>query len=60
MNDWQKICLEIRSNYKSLHTVGREIGSDERHLNRLARGEVKEPKHSVGEKLLKLHETYCG
>jgi hypothetical protein len=57
--DWQLICVQLKNKYKSLASVAREIGSDERHLNRLARGEVKEPKFLVGVKLLDLHYDYC-
>jgi hypothetical protein len=59
LHDWQLITLNLRTNYKNLTALGKEIGSDWAHLNRLARGEIYEPKHSVGEKLLKLHDKYC-
>ncbi len=57
--DWSLICCQIRNNYKSLSSVAKEVGSDWQHLNRLARGEVSEPKFMVGIKLLDLHYDYC-
>ena len=57
--NWQKVCLNIRGRYKNLSDVAKEVGSDWQHLNRLARGEVKEPKFSVGVKLLDIHYDYC-
>jgi hypothetical protein len=57
--DWQQITISIRRNYKSLATVAKEVGSDWRHLCRLARAEVNEPKYSVGLKLLAIHEKHC-
>ena len=52
MINWQILTQLIRKHYKPLSTVAKEVGADWRHLNRLARGEVKEPKFSVGIKLL--------
>ena len=53
--DWQRICLDIRTHYAPLSRVAKEVGSDERHLNRLARGEVQQPRFMTGVKLLDLH-----
>jgi len=57
--NWSIICLQLRRDYKSLGAIGKEIGSDWQHLNRLARGDVKEPKFMVGVKLLDLHYDHC-
>ena len=57
--DWQSVCANLRRNYKPLSQVAKEVGSDWRHLNRLARGEVKQPKFSVGVRLLDLHLDHC-
>jgi hypothetical protein len=59
MIDWQMICLNIRTHYKPLATVAKEIGSDWAHLNRLARGETKQPRFDTGMKLLDLHYDKC-
>jgi hypothetical protein len=58
--NWQTVCTAIRMHYKSLARVAKEVNSDWRHLNRLARGDTKEPKYSVGCKLLEIHRTHCG
>ena len=52
--DWQQVTLNLRR-YKPLSRVAREVGSDERHLNRLARGEVTQPRFDTGMALLDLH-----
>lgn len=59
MIDWQKVTLNLRRHYKPLSQVAKEVGSDWRHLNRLARGETAEPKFSVACKLLHLHFNAC-
>lgn len=59
MIDWQIVLLNIRTHYKSLSAVAKEVGSDWQHLNRLARGDVNEPKFGVGMKLLDLHYDHC-
>lgn len=50
----------LRHDYKSLATVARELNSTEKHLNRLARGEVLEPRFNTGLKLLDFHLDKCG
>jgi hypothetical protein len=54
MIDWQLLCLLLRKHYKPLGTVAVEVGSDWRHLNRLARGEVAEPRFNTGVRILDL------
>jgi len=53
--NWQQIVLQLRGNYKPLAAVAREIGCEEPTLNRLARGEVSQPRFDIGVKLLELH-----
>jgi hypothetical protein len=57
--DWMQLCLNLRSNYKPLSQIAKEVGSDWKHLCRLARGEVQQPKFDVAMKLLDLHYDYC-
>lgn len=57
--DWQKVTLNLRHCYKPLSQVAKEVGSDWRHLNRLARGEVLQPRFDTGMKLLDLHFDVC-
>ena len=35
--------------------LAKKVGSDWQHLNRLARGDVREPKFMVGIKILDIH-----
>mgnify|MGYP001767301508 CR=1 FL=1 len=54
MIDWQ-LCLNLLRKYcKTLSKVARYTGCDERHLQRIARGEVDEPRFNSGVKLLDL------
>lgn len=57
--DWQQVALNLQNQYRPLSHVAKEVGSDWRHLCRLARGEVREPKFSVGMRLLDLHLDHC-
>ena len=59
MINWQTVTLNLRTHYKPLSTVAKEVGSDWAHLNRLARGDVKEPKFSTACKILDLHLIAC-
>ena len=52
MIDWQLVCVLLRQHYKPLEQVADEVGIDRQHINRLARGEVKEPRFNSGVKLL--------
>ena len=54
MIDWQRVALNLRR-YKPLSQVAKEVGSDWQHLNRLARGEVAQPRFETGVRLLDLH-----
>lgn len=60
MIDWQRVCLNLRAKYGNLHRVAKLTGLDERHINRLARGEVNEPRFNSGVKLLDLHFDVMG
>lgn len=59
MIDWQRICLNLRTHYKPLSKVAKDVGCDEATLQRLARGATEEPKFSTGLKLLDLHFDKC-
>lgn len=60
MIDWMMLVNNLRANYKSLSAIARELESTEKHMNRIARGEVKEPRFNTGLKLLDMHLKYCG
>ena len=58
MIDWAIIIIRIRSKAGSLETLARSINTCPVHLRRVSRNEVKEPKYSVGVKLLDLHSIH--
>lgn len=59
MINWQTVTLNLRRHYGPLTKVAKKVGSDERHLRRLARGEVEQPRFNTGVKLLDLHSDVC-
>lgn len=52
MIDWQKLTIALRQHYKPLEQVADEAGMSRQHINRLARGEVAEPRFNSGVRLL--------
>ncbi len=53
--DWSLVVLLVqRHTGMSRTTLGRSVGSDERHIGRLARREVLEPRFGTGVRLLDL------
>lgn len=60
MIDWQKVTLNLRTHCAPLSQVAKVVGSDWRHLNRLARGEVQQPRFMTGVRLLDLHYDVMG
>ncbi len=54
MIDWQLLTLKLRRHYKPLTAVANEVGCNWQHINRLARGEVEQPRFNTGVKLLDL------
>ena len=59
MINWQDVLLNLQNQYKALETVAKEVGASGPVLRQIARGETKEPKFSVGVKLLDLHFEHC-
>jgi hypothetical protein len=57
--DWQRVVLNLRNHYKPLATVAKELNLNDAHLQRLARGEAREPRFNSGIRLLNLHEKVC-
>jgi len=57
--NWMTVTNNLRHHYKPLSTVAKEVGSDWRHLNRLARGEVTQPRFDTGCRILDLHYEKC-
>jgi len=52
--DWQNLTLNLRK-YKSLTKLAQDIGCDAATLNKIQRGEIAEPRFTVGIHLLDLH-----
>jgi transcriptional regulator with XRE-family HTH domain len=57
--DWSKVTNNLRQRRVSLAKIARETGADPVTLQRLARGEIHEPRFSVGIRLLDLHKDVC-
>lgn len=57
--NWQQICLNLRR-HAPLAQIAREVGADEQTINRLARGETREPKFLTGLLLLDMHYDAFG
>jgi len=52
--DWSLVCTLLRRHYGPLARVARDVGSDDRHLCRLERGDVQQPRFNTGVRLLDL------
>ena len=59
MIDWQRVCMNLRREYKTLSAIGRELKIDWQVIHRLARGDSKQPRFDTGMKLLDLHLDKC-
>ena len=57
--DWAKVTNNLRHAGFSCACVSRKLGCTEATLQKLARGEVCEPKFSTGVALLDLHHKHC-
>jgi hypothetical protein len=57
--DWQACCLQLRK-HKPLTQIALMIGCDDQVINRLARGEIAEPRFSIGLELLNLYTDLIG
>ena len=58
MINWQQVILNMRR-HRPVSAIARQCGSNETHLNRIARGEVNEPRFNTGLKLLDVHLDLC-
>ena len=54
--DWQRVMLNIRSCGVPLAQLRKYTKMDERTINRIARGEVKEPRFAQGVAILAIHQ----
>lgn len=51
MIDWRLLVNKLRT-VKPVSRIAKEVGAKENHLNRIARGEVAEPRFNTGIRLL--------
>lgn len=56
--DWQRVMLNIRRHVPLAQLRGL-VGMDDRTIQRIARGEVKEPKFAQGVAILHVHKRLC-
>ena len=56
--DWQRVMLNIRR-HVPLAQLKRVVKMDDRTIQRIARGEVKEPKFAQGVAILHIHKRLC-
>ena len=54
MIDWQLLVVALRTHYKPVTVISRELSINYQHLEKIATGDVKEPKFSSGVRLLDL------
>lgn len=57
--DWSAVVNNLRREGLSAATVARKVNADPATVQRLARGEIKEPRFSQGLALLDLHYALC-
>ena len=55
--DWRKIVLELRGAGVDSGQVSRMTGLDKSAIQNMVRGH--EPRHSLGEVILKIHQKHC-
>jgi len=58
--DWQQLALNLRTCGQVLTVLSKQLGLHEGYLCQLARGEINEPRFSIGLRLLNLHLDVCG
>ena len=59
MIDWQRICLDLRAVFGSLRQVGRLLHHhNPDYLTKLERGEISDPRYSLGEGLIELYRKH--
>ena len=59
MIDWNLILLNLRSAGMTYEKISKACNIDAQAIGHIARYETKEPKFSVGLKLLDLHLIHC-
>jgi hypothetical protein len=59
MTDWSKVILDLRGAGMKTKSVASRCGIDKDTLYALLYKRAKEPRYSVGTKLLELHKALC-
>lgn len=59
MMDWMRICSDLRTLFGSLNQVARLLHYENpEYLGKLQRGEISDPRYSLGVRLVELYEKY--
>ena len=58
--DWQKLALDLRTVGVPHAQASKAIGEHSGYVAQLARGEIAEPRFTVGVALLNMHADKCG
>lgn len=61
MPDWAKILLDLRGVFGSIRQIERLLNRNNvDYLTKMIRGEVNEPRYSVGHDLIELYKKHIG
>ena len=61
MIDWSRICLDLRALLGSCRQIARLVNSgDPDYIGKLCRGEVSDPRYSLGVSLVELYRKHIG
>ena len=59
MTDWQRICSDLRRTFGTLRKVSRTLHHrNPDYLTKLERGEISDPRYSLGEGLIELYKLH--
>ena len=59
MTDWQRICSDLRRTFGTLRKVSRTLHhKNPDYLTKLERGEISDPRYSLGEGLIELYRKH--
>lgn len=61
MIDWQRVCFDLRRVFGTMRKLGRSFGyRNPDYLTKLERGEVSDPRFSVGLSLIDIYVEHFG
>lgn len=55
MNNWQQVLTELDQSGISQQEIAKFAGCSQPTISELARGLIREPKYSIGKRLIELH-----